>query len=44
MMVPKGDNFEKHEGKRIYLEDGVSFKHLKKVIPTSKVTVSTSNL
>ena len=29
-MVPKGDNLENHEGKRIFLEDGVSFKHLKK--------------
>ena len=30
MMVPKGDNLKKHEGKRICLEDGVPFKHLKK--------------
>ena len=29
-MVPKEDNLEKHEGKRICLEDGVPFKHLKK--------------
>ena len=29
-MVSKGDNLEKHEGKRICLEDGVPFKHLKK--------------
>ena len=29
-MLPKGENLEKHEEKRICLEDGVPFNHLKK--------------
>ena len=30
MMVPKGDNLEKHEGKRSCKEDGLPLLHLKK--------------
>jgi hypothetical protein len=30
MMVPKGDNLKKHEGKRSYKEDGLPLLHLKK--------------
>ena len=30
MIVAKGDNLEKHEGKRVCLEDGAPFPHLKK--------------
>ena len=37
VIVPKGDNLEKHEGKRVCKEDGVPLSHLKKGDTFTKV-------